>query len=101
MDTALGANIRTMINELDFDEDDNAPSLVDVPGDQDEGIIGSFVDDLVEVIDSYLWTLNAIVPHKARIDGDDVDDFVSVLSKVEKKELFNEIYATYQAWFGN
>ena len=58
-----------------------------------------FIEDLIDSIDTYLWTLNAVVPHRAGVD-DDIDDSSSVFSAAERDDLFGEIYAFLESWFG-
>ena len=92
--TVKGTTAITTIGKQDFDEDDNAPEITEVSPDAD-----GFIEDLIGAIDSFLWTLNAVIPHRAGID-DDFDDSAEVFSKTEREDLYAEILAVMESWFG-
>lgn len=86
----------TTTGDIDIEEDDNAIGSYEAISPS----IENFIDDLVETIDAYLWTLNAVIPHQIYGSGDVADDTAEIMTKKEKEELFDEIYAVFDSWFG-
>lgn len=62
--------------------------------------VDGFIEDLIDTIDAFLWVRNAVVPHKVCGENDGIDNVSDVLSRSEKDDLYGEIYAVIETWFG-